>query len=97
MDDHDSNGASFSCPVWCARPPPFTPTQPHNISALIADRYIRLLWYQWFTPEPMMTMHLPLVSRAVSPHSLAKRISVSRLMPVYFSCHAGVKGAFSSS
>ncbi len=41
----------------------------------------------------MMIVHLPPVRSAVSPHSRAKRISVSRPMPVYFSAHAGVYGA----
>ena len=37
-----------------------------------------------------MMVHLPPVFSAVVAHSRAKRIRVSRPMPVYFSCQAGV-------
>ena len=60
-------------------------------SAWIAARYIRLPWYQWLMPAPMMMVHLPfgqLGGRA--PLAREADQQVSRPMPVYFSDQAGV-------
>jgi hypothetical protein len=56
----------------------------------MAERYIRLLWYQWLIPAPMITQHLPPVVSAVFAHSRAKPRTVFLSMPVHFSCQAGV-------
>lgn len=53
-------------------------------------RYIRLLWYQWLIPAPMMIEHFPPVRSAVLAHSRAKLTTVFRSIPVSFSCQAGV-------
>ena len=74
-----------------------TPTDPVSTSACKAARYMRLAWYQWLIPAPMITVHLPFVRSAVVPHSRANLTRSARETPVYFSDHAGVKGRSASS
>ena len=49
----------------------FFPTHPHRISPTIPARYMRLLWYQWLTPAPMMIEQRPSVFSAVDANSRA--------------------------
>ena len=51
---------------------------------------MRLWWYQWLTPAPMMMQQRPPVFSAVAAHSRAKETTVFQSIPVIFSCQAGV-------